>query len=806
MRPRLPLLVALLAAAALARPAGVRAAPPDPRDETADALDASRWEVRRAAERALEAEGAAALEAATEGDEGRARLAAWSKGVETRLATAGPAAVEALHSVLRRLELRASDDEARREPRLLRARLERLLVQTVTPRGELSAGPADEDADARSPLVASGVAVRGLFPEARPELLAMIASAADPRLLAGAVNALCGEAGEGPDNDDTLTALAEAWAKDPARVEAVVDYTDADGASSPASALAVALALSGRAAALPHLRARMGVLDDGATVQAWLERRLPLRGLGDMTLGAFLVRVEEQRTSAGDEAEAARRALAGDLPWLARLCARRALFLDAGHAGARAVLAQADAALKLLATARRDAVAGGPEAAPEAGAPPDDPAAKAVDDSLRAGRRSMRLVSRIELEESPSLGVVAAALEDKVFVHGTTRGLVVLADPETGQQLSAVTTGVPRTPRSLAVSNGVVAGVTGRGGVWFWKVEHGALERAGSAPGPYARVAAGTDGAFWFAGAHRSIHRSKGPGAPEKVEKVASVRGWFTDAMAVLSDGALLLRGAAGTDEASVVRIDPTTGAEQVLAHGDRGNVRSAGFGADVLVSEGDAFRWLGADGAPKGGGSAPDGGRIVGLAGDPASGTAYLALADALVAVSAKDGTVRWIEHVEGSDDPVVGGGLICLAAGSGPSDGSGPGDARTDRTLYVLRAGIDATDPFGTEQRVRAVDLAVAEAEAGRLRVMEAILDPVSGWLSSGERWAAQNAIREAAARGRRARGEKGLGSDGPPAETPAMDDEPAPEDDSAMNGAARDDPQPPMGDPTPPKPDGR
>ena len=804
---RLPLVWLLGAVASgasilgLATPRDAASAPPDGAEEPIDALDAPRWDVRRAAERAIEAAGVAALEAATASEEGQARLSAWSKQVDARLATGGPAAVDALHRVLRRLEVRASDDQVRGEPRLLRVRLERLVPQGVTVRGEVSDERDDEASSPAFAAASSAVAVRGLFPEARPVLIAMIQGADDARTLAGVVSALCGEAGDGPEDDETLAALTEAWGKDPERLEAIAGYVTPDG-GSPAPALGLALVLSGRAAALPQLRSHLGVTDDAATLQSWLERRLPARGLGDMTLGTFLVRLGEATTTAATETEAAERALAGGLPWLARLCARRALFLDGTHTAAREVLGKADRALGLLATALHDGApadaAGSPADAP--GTAKDDPAAQALDRSLRAGHLSMRLVAQIELGEAGTQGVVPVAIEGPVLVHGTARGHVALADPETGVPSSEDSTGLTRAPRSLAVSNGVVSAVTGRGGVIFWTIENRALKRAGAAGGPFYRVAAGRDGEFWFAGAHRVVFRSQGATAPARIEKIPAMRGWFVDGMAMLSDGAVLVRGAAGSDPATVVRIDPRTGAEKILAQGDRALLRSAAFGADVLVAEGSAYRWLAPDGTQRGGGEAPEGGRIVGLAGDAATSTVYLTLADGLVAVAAKDGAVRWIEHVEGSDDPVLGGGLVCVTAGSGPADGADSGDNRTDRTLFVLRAGVTGTDPFGTEQRVRTVDVAVAAAEAGHLRVAEALLDPASGWFSSGERWAAKNALREAYAHGLRARGQP------QPAATPPGGAPVAPEDEDAPAPGMGAAPEPAGKTDGSPRPDGK
>src|SRR5207244_3963772 len=101
------------------------------------------FHVRRGAERALEAAGSAALDAAVseEAAEGRVRLDALVRALEDRLADKSPTAAASAAKILRRLEVRATDDQVRLVPRLLRVRLRRLVAQTVVPK--------DSDLDGR---------------------------------------------------------------------------------------------------------------------------------------------------------------------------------------------------------------------------------------------------------------------------------------------------------------------------------------------------------------------------------------------------------------------------------------------------------------------------------------------------------------------------------------------------------------------------------------------------------------------------------------------------------------------------------
>src|SRR5436190_19641189 len=88
---------ALLAAiVVVAAPTPAGAAPPEDAAGAARELDAPRWEVRRAAERVLEAEGMAALSALAEDGSGRERLEAWAGIVEKALESAGQGATDAL--------------------------------------------------------------------------------------------------------------------------------------------------------------------------------------------------------------------------------------------------------------------------------------------------------------------------------------------------------------------------------------------------------------------------------------------------------------------------------------------------------------------------------------------------------------------------------------------------------------------------------------------------------------------------------------------------------------------------------------
>src|SRR5262245_60529785 len=111
MRARRLLAAALalaLGEAGLAAPPAA-AAPDDPAKAATD-LSSERWEVRRAAEAALQAEGVALLD----GDADPERAKAWERAIDDVLAHAGHGARESVRRVLRRLESQATDDQIRK--------------------------------------------------------------------------------------------------------------------------------------------------------------------------------------------------------------------------------------------------------------------------------------------------------------------------------------------------------------------------------------------------------------------------------------------------------------------------------------------------------------------------------------------------------------------------------------------------------------------------------------------------------------------------------------------------------------------
>jgi hypothetical protein len=214
------LLVAALAAAAPGRPA---AADPATIARLGHDLDDDRFDVRRRAELEHEAVGISILAGGVPADD----EAAWERALDDASGLGGSPAA-AVRRILRRLETRADDGSvtraAARMPRLLRARLERILPQLVLPRR------AGGDVDLRAPdatdwaaieaASAAARSVRGLLPEARPALLAVVARGDDPRTVAGAIVALCGEDGEAPPGDDAVAALLAGFARSSATLAA----------------------------------------------------------------------------------------------------------------------------------------------------------------------------------------------------------------------------------------------------------------------------------------------------------------------------------------------------------------------------------------------------------------------------------------------------------------------------------------------------------------------------------------------------------------------------------------------------------
>ena len=204
-----PLRAALLALVVAWVPATGAAAAPADLAQTVRDLGDGRWEVRRAAERTLEAEGVALLE----GDDDPARLAAFDRAVDAALADGNASVRAAARRVLRRLEERTTDADARRLPRLLVARLERLLPQVVLPARSDDGGGLEAAAnriEAHAGAFAAEQAVRGLLPEANDALVTVVSTTRDARALAGAVVVLCPADGRPPTDEAMLRALRAA--------------------------------------------------------------------------------------------------------------------------------------------------------------------------------------------------------------------------------------------------------------------------------------------------------------------------------------------------------------------------------------------------------------------------------------------------------------------------------------------------------------------------------------------------------------------------------------------------------------------
>lgn len=725
------LLVAALAAAAPGRPA---AADPATIARLGHDLDDDRFDVRRRAELELEAVGISILAGGVPADD----EAAWERALDDASGLGGSPAA-AVRRILRRLETRADDGSvtraAARMPRLLRARLERILPQLVLPRR------AGGDVDLRAPdatdwaaieaASAAGRSVRGLLPEARPALLAVVARGDDPRTVAGAIVALCGEDGEAPTGDDAVAALLDGFDRSSATLRGVAAWSG-PGGIEPVAALALALAVSGRGADLAKLRDR-GAGDADVTLDAWLRQYVAAHGLAELDAGTFLVRVEEGSADADVERDAARRALAADVPWLARLLARRALFLRPDHAEARALLADAYDKVGMRATAR-----GLRGAAPDE-AVGDDPVAAELDQALREGRLSSRILFSRELGETPVPGLAPVLLHGGRLLFGSADGSIGSADAVTGSDLGIASTGTPRLPRGIFVAGGVVFAVTGRGDLARFELDDGGgLTARGREVGPFLAATAGADGEVWLVARGRKLYRRARDGGPEAVKTVASDPAYVPRTLMRTSGGKLLLRN----DRDQLTAVDPATGTVAVVVPEGAGLRASAPFGADVLVAYRDGWARLTTEGKEVLRVAVEDGADAVGIGGDPATGKVVWVAPDRTICFDAA-GKVQWQEQIGGSGNPEVVGEHVAIPAGTG---GRPLGDGREDRTVYVLRVGTSTLDPFAVEARVRAVDAAVTAVVEDRDAVAVALLDPLRGWLTATEAWGAENALRQA------------------------------------------------------------
>jgi len=715
-----------------ARAAAAASEAPDAAAALAAQLDDDRYDVRRAAERALERLGERILRGGTP----TAEETAWAAALDAA-ADLGGSPAAAVRRILRRLEAQADDDEVGRMPRLLRTRLERTLPQLVLARrrgGEVGAFQGFNEAAfvAEAAASAIGRGVRGLLPDARPTLLAIVARSPDARVVAGAVVALCGEEGEPPDGDDVVAALLDGYDRSPETMRRLGAWRG-PGGLEPVAAIALALAVSGRGADLARLRATAGVGDADVTFDGWLRQYVKAHGRGELAAGTFLVQVEEGTADADVELEATRRALAADVPWLARLLARRALFLRPDDATARGLLAQAYERVAMRATAR-DLRGDTPD--PEVG---DDPVAVDLDAALREGRLSSRILFSRELGETPVPGLAPVAIRGDRVVFGTAEGAVGVAEATTGNDRSTAPTGKARLPLAVVVADRQVGVLTGRGDLLVFELDDDAgLTVRARHDGPFLAAVAGDGGDLWLVANGRKVYRRPRDGAPTLVAKVPSVSPYVPRSLARTTDGVLVLRN----DRGEVVAIDPADGAVTTLARPEQGVRAVATFGREVLLAEPDGWRRVRPDGTEVVRVPRDDAGDAVGIGGDAATGTVVVVAPD-LTSCFSPDGVLRWQEQIGGSGNPTVQGDYVVVPAGTG---GRPLGDGREDRTIYVLRAGGATVDPFAIEARVRVVDAAVTAVVEDRDAVAVALLDPLRGWFTSTESWGAENALREA------------------------------------------------------------
>ncbi len=720
-RLRLALGLALFALAARA-PGAVRAGDDEEVAAIVRDLESPKFAVRRAAERALYLEGSAILSSLAAGDATvDARIAAFERALAGGEGEQTPAAAQAVARISARLDEAASDGQVRRIPRLLRARLARLVPAVVLDR--------DAPEERRDGAKDAYRSVRDLLPEARPLLVEQLRTTEDPRALAGTLAILCAEDGSGPDVDGDLGLIGAAYEHDPSRFRDVFRFESGAGAP-PVMALALALAMTGRTASLREISIREALRSE--SLRTWLEPRLERRGAADLAMGGFLVRLEEGRASADDEAEGARRAQAVGLPWLARLLARRALFLAPSSDAAKATLLAASTAVGIRTAARRDGRASaGSGAAP--GEPADDAAAIAIDDALRAGRLSQRLAYQIETGSDARAGLVATAIGGGRLAHSAPGRRTRVVDATTGGELYTFPSASRLPTRALALQGDTLAEVTDRGALVLWALGATEAMPLRSEAGSFQAVVAGRDG-FWLAGFGLTIHRATKDGV-ERMAKVPRVAGFVPQTLCVFRDETLLV---ASADAA--VRVDPVSGAmaRVELPPGSAGVVAC---GDDVLVAVGGELVRIDREGRRSVTIEVGDAGAILGLAAERDGSTAYVQTIDALHAIDPVRGVTRWVEHVEGSGDPVVGDGVVAARAGRGSSRLRG--DGRADRTIFVVRAAGTLVDPFGPAEHAKIVSLATAAAAEGRRRVARVVVDPVWTWLSADERAAVEVAI---------------------------------------------------------------
>ena len=491
------------------------------------------------------------------------------------------------------------------------------------------------------------------------------------------------------------------------------------------------------------------------------------RGDGDFAMGTFLTRIEEGRASADDELEAARRALDADVPWLARLLARRAVFLAPASGAAAALLGKASEAVGLRNPARSGRAG---DAVPTTAAA-DDAVALEIDVALRAGRLSQRIAHQVEVGVGAGAGrgLLATAIGGGRLVHATAGGRLRALDARTGRELATFGRRARRPARALAIRGDEVAEIANDGRLTIWSLADDGATAVRQLEGSAEAVVASAD-AFFVAGFGLAIHRGTAAGIA-RVETIAPIDSFIVRTLGVFRDGTLLV-----ASSESAWRIDPVSGRSTPIELSPF-PAAIAVAGDEVIAATADSFVRLDRQGRRTGGGVVPDRAPIVGVAAAADGSTVYLQTIDAIYAVDPADGRVRWVEHVEGSGDPVVGEGLVVARAGTGgfPSGG----DGRDDRTLYVLRTSTSIREPFGAPERARIVAISTAAAAEGRVGVIRALVDPMRAWLSAEEAEAIELAF--ATAESNRARvapappvpheGEAGMNSPDPaPDPTPA------------------------------------
>ncbi len=697
-------------------------------------LDSPAWRTRRGAEGALEAEGVAALLAADAPQEEKDRAAAFWGAVEAGWASRRPAVLAGLSRVLSRMEERADEEQVRAIPRLLRLRIERLLPKAVgrsVPSDNLLGGfrlprrfrgygesvEADEVSEA---------SLRALLPEAAPLLLDVLETSRDPKSVAGAVLILSGDPHEGTDDPKVLAAFARLGPEAPERAAAMAPYVSSDH-TVPLAHVALALVLSGKAAKAAAIL--KGAADAAAVAMDLSRRRLPALRQGDLAQSdRFLDAALSGRVDVREATEAAKRALDAGLPWVARIEARRALFLDRDDLAARIALVASAVAAGLPATARAEA--GDAVPLPPSLAAADDEKAKALDDLLTAGGFGRRLAWRQDARSTDTPGVVPIAPGKGFVAIGDAVGDVRIVALDTGARLTSGSSTASRLPRAVAASGTWLAAVSQTGNLVVWdfsgeEMRVVTLPKEPRRPGPWALVAAAGDGGtFVLARSDDGRLFTFAPGSEPVPVGPSLGRGPLPTTLAALSDGAfLVVRGRA------VLRVEPATNRVTSIAEGDDAGV-SGPYGTDVLVARGGVWERRGPDGRVEDSHPDPTGDTILGIAGDPKAGVVYLARADSVTAVTAATGEAIWTEETEASGSPVLAEGTVLVPTGSGRGE---RGDGQRDRSVTALRT---TEQGFDETTRSKAIEAAKSAKKEGSATVSRLLVDVLWDSLPPEER----------------------------------------------------------------------